>query len=143
MATCLRRTDQDLERSAKAAAPARDDLVMHFLLRRSHVGRADLSVTGHLRPPGSGRLGHGSDERIVRQDPGLSNEFASGRPPPALRRGGLDVVTALRRLESQIREKDLPCDGTVRLVGSPREEKTMGTAHPSTAGPTRTPGRPT
>src|SRR6266446_2954764 len=98
MAAYLRRTDQDLERSAKAAAPARDNLVMHFLLRRSHLGRADFSVTGHLGLPWSGRLGHGSDDRIVRQDPGLSNEFTAGRPPRALRRGGLDVVTAFRRL---------------------------------------------
>jgi hypothetical protein len=45
MATYLRRTDQDLERTAKAATPARDDLVMHLFLRRSHFGRADLSVT--------------------------------------------------------------------------------------------------
>jgi hypothetical protein len=45
------RTDQDLERTAKAAAPARYDLVMQLLLRQSHFGRADLSVTGHLGLP--------------------------------------------------------------------------------------------
>src|SRR5215471_795612 len=111
MAAYLRRTDQDLERTAKAAAPAGDDLVMHFFLRRSHLGRADLSVTGHLGLPGSGRLGHGSDDRIVRQDQGLSNGFTSGRSPPALRGGGLDVVTAFRRLQSQTTQKDVPCAG--------------------------------
>src|SRR5208283_3888054 len=77
MAAYLRRTDQDLERTAKAAAPARDDLVMHFLLRRGHLDWADLSVTGHLQLPGAAAWGHGSDSRIVRQDPGLSNEFTS------------------------------------------------------------------
>jgi hypothetical protein len=51
MATYLRRMDQDLEWTAKAAAPAGYDLVMHLLLRRSHIGRADLSVTGHLGLP--------------------------------------------------------------------------------------------
>src|SRR6516162_2175757 len=51
MAAYLRRTDQDLERTAKAAAPARDDLVMHFLLRRGHLDWADLSVTGRLQLP--------------------------------------------------------------------------------------------
>jgi hypothetical protein len=47
VAACLWRTDKDLERTAKAAAPTGDDLVMHFLLRRSHLGQADLSVAGH------------------------------------------------------------------------------------------------
>ena len=77
MAAYLRRTNQDLERTAEAAAPARDDLVMHFLLRRGHLDWADLSVTGHLQLPGAAAWGHGSDNRIVRQDPGLSNEFTS------------------------------------------------------------------
>src|SRR6516164_3016459 len=77
MAAYLWRTDQDLERTAKAAAPACDDLVMHFLLRRGHLDCANLSVTGHLQLPGAAGWGHGSDSCIVRQDPGLSNEFTS------------------------------------------------------------------
>ena len=38
---------------------------------------------------------------------GLSNEFTAGWPPPALRGGGLDFVTAFRRLESRTRQKGL------------------------------------
>jgi hypothetical protein len=44
--------NQDLERTAKAAAPARDDLVVYFPLRRSHLGQTDLSypTTGRSAP---------------------------------------------------------------------------------------------
>jgi|SRR5262252_3900336 len=139
MAAYLRRPNQDLERTAKSAAPARDDLVMHFFLRRSHLGRTDLSVTGHVGPPWSDRLDDGSDGRIVRQDPGLSNEFMLARPPLALRSGELDVVTAFRRLELQARQKDLPCAGTTRAVGIIEGRKNNGHGSSPTAGPTRTP----
>jgi len=36
-----------MERAAEPAALAGDDLVVHPLLRRIHLGRSDLAITAH------------------------------------------------------------------------------------------------
>src|SRR6266851_6550695 len=43
----LGRPDQELEGAAEPAALASDDLIMHALLRRAHLGRGNLAVTAH------------------------------------------------------------------------------------------------
>src|SRR6516162_11940523 len=94
MAAYLRCADQDLERTAKAAAPARDDLVMHFLLRRGHLDWADLSVTGHLRLPGAAAWAMVLTAALFGKTPAcqtnLRRDRGSGRTRASVRRGEND-----------------------------------------------------